>query len=117
MKALDLVKEYFPSADNDMAQDVLWCCTGWPHFFQAGKTTEESLREQLSEIAQKSGGDPFVACCIADQEMSEAFERGRRERINEMAYLLWEHETGGQPVSDEVSRQYWERAKEMVHAG
>ena len=89
----DIVREYFPKASDDEARDVLWGCTGWPNFFDTrdGRSVQEILREQLSEIAEKSGGDPFIACCMAVQEMDQAMERGKREReerIRFVAYLL-----------------------------
>jgi hypothetical protein len=116
MRPIDIVREYFPKASDDEARDVLWGCTGWPHFFDTGngRTVQDALRDQLKEIADRSKGDPFIACCIAEQEMDEAMARGKRERnerIKLAAYFLWEKESGV-PVSEEESRKFWERAEE-----
>jgi len=114
----DLVREYFPKASDDEARDVLWGCTGWPNFFDTrdGRSIPEILREQLSEIAEKSGGDPFIACCMAVQEMDQAMERGKREReerVRLVAYLLWEKECRTM-ISEEETLRFWLRAEEMT---
>lgn len=118
MRPLDLVREYFPKASDDEARDVLWCCTGWPHFLDTsdGRSVQEVLRSQLSEIAAKSHGDSFIACCIAEQELDQAMDRGRQERnerVKQAAYFLWQNESGV-PVTEEQSREFWRRAEEMT---
>lgn len=119
MNAITIVKEYFPTANDEMARDVLWCCTGWPHFFRLdnGQTLEDGLRAQLYEISSKSNGCPFTACCISDHEMELAFERGRQEhaeRIRVAAYFRWQEATGGAPVSEDEARQFWAQAEEVT---
>ena len=65
---LDLVKGFFPSATDQQAESILWTCTGWPGFFVVpeGKTKWDVLKEQLEEIAVKSGGVVERALVIAD---------------------------------------------------
>lgn len=118
MRPLDFVREYFPKASDDEARDVLWCCTGWPHFLDVsdGRSVQEVLRQQLKEIADKSNGDSFIACCIAEQEMDQAMARGkqeRNERIKLAAYYLWENESG-LPLTEAESNEFWRRAEEAT---
>ncbi len=54
---IETVKEFFPTADDATAQEILWECTGWPSFAPQGVTLEAHIREQLRELSEASGGD------------------------------------------------------------
>lgn len=44
---------------------------------------------------------------VSEQSLSE-------EEIRIAAYLNWEAETGGQPVDDEATRQFWLNAEKQA---
>lgn len=116
MRPLEIVKEYFPKACDEQARDVLWCCTGWPHFFNNGEGTfEDVLRQQLKEISVRSHGDSYIACQIANQDLEamEKWKQERSERVKQAAYFLWQNESGV-PVTEEQSREFWRRAEETT---
>ena len=48
----ELVREYFPGADDDYVDYILWEKTGFPSFWSAkdGATPEQCLRTQLQEL-------------------------------------------------------------------
>ncbi len=52
MTPYELVREYFPAANDREVEFILWEKTGWPGFWEPsdGKTTEECLRKQLGEL-------------------------------------------------------------------
>jgi len=53
MKWVEIVKEYFPDASDEEANDILWGETGFPCFWRLGKdgaTPIECLRKQLQEF-------------------------------------------------------------------
>ena len=53
MKWVELVKEYFPDASDEEANDILWGKTGFPSFFNIpkdGATPEACCRKQLQEF-------------------------------------------------------------------
>ena len=81
MKALDIVKEYFSTATDEQASDVLYMCTNWPNSFipKQGQNIEDCLREQLKDIAERSQADPEVACQIADKELAEVMRDFKEE--------------------------------------
>jgi len=70
----NLVREYFPGVTDEVANDLLWGCTGWPSFFapKEGQTNIDVLREQLKYIAEKSGGNPRLAHTISEIESDDA---------------------------------------------
>jgi len=45
---LEIVRDYFPEADDGFAECVLWERTGWPAFWSGDP--EECLRRQLQEF-------------------------------------------------------------------
>jgi len=49
-----VVREYFPSADNDFVDYILWEHTGYPSFWKTDDV-EACLREQLEEFLSKKG--------------------------------------------------------------
>lgn len=52
MKPSEIVREFFPSADNGFIEHVIWAMTGYPSFWNIpldGKTPEECFRTQLAE--------------------------------------------------------------------
>jgi hypothetical protein len=64
-----IVREYFPDADEDEIDNILWNYTGFPTFFDGSGTVEEQLREQLQHL--KDVG----------------FEQVEAEQENAMSYL------------------------------
>lgn len=49
----DVVREYFPNANDDLAEHILWNHTGWPCFWlipEDGNTPEECMRTQLQQL-------------------------------------------------------------------
>lgn len=75
MTPLELVKEYFPTASDEIAGDVLWHCTGWPSFFVDDEPVEQQLRKQLSSASVKSNADPLLAMAIVDEEAEESLKK------------------------------------------
>ena len=56
MTGIEIVKEYFPDADDETASDIAWEQTGFPHFWNIpadGNTPEECFRKQLKEFAER----------------------------------------------------------------
>jgi len=51
MKARDIVLEYFPNANDDEIEWILWEETGYPCFWDG--EPEESLRKQLQEYKNR----------------------------------------------------------------
>ena len=50
MNALDIAKRYFPKADDEFLEFVIWEKTGFPSFWNIpkdGNTSEECFRKQL----------------------------------------------------------------------
>lgn len=57
MKILDVVREYFPTATDDQALNILWEYTGYPGFWnipEDGATPEECMRKQLAAERDRS---------------------------------------------------------------
>lgn len=44
----EIVKEYFPDADDTLINFILWNCTGYPSFWE-DRDIEKSLRKQLQD--------------------------------------------------------------------
>jgi hypothetical protein len=54
-----IAKEYFPAADDDFIEFVIWEETGYPSFWNIpkdGNTPEECLRTQLRKFKEKQNG-------------------------------------------------------------
>lgn len=80
----DIVKAYFPAATDEQCRDVAWNCTGFPSFWNIpcdGATPEACFRKQLLEIAERSGRDPDLACCLADQDLDAAMHNGKLDEL------------------------------------
>jgi len=65
----DLVCQYWPSASDEEADSILWNCSCFP-FCGLGK-----VKEQLSELAKRSGGDVGKAQALAFRDLEEALEK------------------------------------------
>ena len=50
MTGIELVKEYFPDADDATADAILWARTGYPAFFRG--VPETYFRRQLEEARE-----------------------------------------------------------------
>jgi len=53
----DIIKEYFPDADDEFCEFVLWEKTGYPSFWnipEDGATPEECFRNQVLEFKSES---------------------------------------------------------------
>ena len=48
---VDIVREYFPDAPDDLADHILWNRTGWPVFWAGDPET--CMRQQLQEYKAK----------------------------------------------------------------
>jgi len=59
-QALDITKEYFPSATDQEAWGMLISFTGWPSFWNTNDV-EAEIRASYDEVTRviKSGQDPF----------------------------------------------------------
>lgn len=112
MNPVEIVKEYFPDANDAMAKEVLWSCTGWPGAFNTSetKTVEDCLREQLHRISEVSSKNPENAINIAMFELDEAMRKGKEEEIRCVSYFLWEN--AGRPDSDGV--EFWYQAEQLL---
>lgn len=71
---LDSAKKHFPGKTDQEYAELLWGATAFPF------DDPEGTDKQLAEMAIKSGGDIHKALCIADQEMSEAHDRFKKDR-------------------------------------
>ena len=64
MRAFDVVKEYFPDANDEYADFILWSKTGYPAFWpDKGKSPEENLRVQLAEFKEALKTVPLNKMC------------------------------------------------------
>lgn len=63
---VDAVKEFFPHFNDKQMSDLLWNCTAFP-FADGGQ-----IRQQIKELAEKSGGDMNECMRIADEEVFSA---------------------------------------------
>lgn len=55
MKPIEIVKEFFPNADDELADFILWEETGFPSFWnipEDGNTPEECVRKQLRDLKE-----------------------------------------------------------------
>ena len=56
----DIVREYFPDADDEFIEYVIWTHTGYPSFWKTDNP-EAEMRQQLQEFKEKiSGGGQFA---------------------------------------------------------
>jgi len=65
----DLVRQYWPSVTDEEADSILWNCTCFPF------GSLERVREQLAELARRSGGDVGKAQALAFRDLEEALEK------------------------------------------
>jgi hypothetical protein len=85
-RAIQIVKEFFPSISDEDADNILWNRTGWPAFFQ--KDEETSLKESLCVLKDTiaKGHKPCEYCskpakvikpfCIVCKECFMAMDTG-----------------------------------------
>ena len=55
--AMSIVREFFPKANKEQIDYILWNCTGYPEFWnipQDGWTATQCLRKQLGKLKVKS---------------------------------------------------------------
>ena len=50
----DIVREYFPDADEKFIEYVIWTYTGYPAFWRTDNP-EAEMRQQLQEFKQEVG--------------------------------------------------------------
>ena len=63
MNATDIAKEYFPDANDEFLEFVIWEQTGFPGFWRIpedGASPEECFRKQLLEASQRVAGGSAV---------------------------------------------------------
>ncbi len=68
MTWLDLAREYFPDANDDELDSLLWNCTAFP---VAGVDT---IRNQLQHLKDNPGFDPYAE---TERQMAE-FKKGTK---------------------------------------
>jgi len=64
----DSVRQYWPNASDEEADGILWNCTCFP--FGA----PEKIKEQLSNLARRSGGNVSRAQVLAFKDLEKALE-------------------------------------------
>lgn len=57
--ALDIAREVFPNERDQYLLDILWCCTGYPCFWQENPAAE--LRQQLTDLRDSVKRDEVSA--------------------------------------------------------
>jgi len=67
----EIVREYFPDADDKFIDFVMWNKTGWPGFWKGDP--EESMREQLKSYkeAVDQGKDVCMRCGGLTEKIGE----------------------------------------------
>lgn len=78
MKVSDIVREYFPEADEKEIEHIVWGHTGFPAFWSIprdGATPEECFRKQL--MTYKDGGGRAMTLCCDPEGVSRELAKYR----------------------------------------
>ncbi len=68
-KCLDAVKRYWPDLPKEDYGELLFSCTAFPF------ADLETTKQQIREMAEKSGRDLLKAMVIAEEETREAIKK------------------------------------------
>ncbi len=70
-KTTELIKEYFPDANEESCEAILWGCTRFP--FTINSDMESELRSQVQELVERYGSDPLDVVLMCMEEMDKIF--------------------------------------------
>ena len=67
MTPQEIAKEFFPDADDEYLEHVIWARTGFPSFFRREESVEDGMRRQLAEYKEAlKRGVPLCEYCNND---------------------------------------------------